>query len=423
MGNDTTVNGIGVAESTSEFSEGWKPLLAATIGTMCGIFTLTNYSQGFFVGPVTSEFGWTPSQFFLSYTVLMCLGLLTGPVVGSFAEKVGLRTVGVIGLIGHSAAYVMLSFNTGSLALWYLSWAILAILGAGSLPIVWTSVLNGWFQKHRGKAIGITMAGTGLGAFFLPPIAEFFISNYGWRTAYRAIGIGALIIALPIVFTMFKEAAKVVSAGGFGPKAAWGMTRGEAMKTSRFWILGAVLFVTVIVIAGLLSNFARIMTAEGLERGAIAQIAAVMGLTVVLGRILVGALVDRFWAPGVAALFFVLPTLALFVLIYADVTFALGIAIAIMIGLAAGAELDLLAYLTSKYFGAAHYPAIFGAIIAFFTVGAGIAPPLFGAFAQAYQGYNVILTVSIGLLLLSILLFLALGKYPEAAQEEATDAA
>lgn len=422
MGNDTTLNDVSVADSSSEFSEGWKPLLAATIGTMCGIFTLTNYSQGFFVGPVTSEFGWTPSQFFLSYTVLMCLGLLTGPVVGSFAEKVGLRTVGVIGLVGHSAAYVLLSFNTGSLALWYLSWAVLAILGAGSLPIVWTSVLNGWFQKHRGKAIGITMAGTGLGAFLLPPIAEFFIANYGWRTAYRAIGIGALVISIPIVLSLFKEAVKSASAGGTAA-AAWGMTRGEAMKTTRFWILGAVLLITVVVIAGLLSNFARIMTAEGLERSSIAQIAAVMGLTVVLGRILVGALVDRFWAPGIAAMFFVLPTLALCLLIYADVTFALGIAIAIMIGLAAGAELDLLAYLTSKYFGAAHYPAIFGAIIAFFTVGAGIAPPLFGAFAQAYQGYNVILTISIGLLVLSILLFLALGKYPEVMVEEPQDAA
>ncbi|MEM9335653.1 MAG: MFS transporter, partial [Pseudomonadota bacterium] len=293
-----------MADSSSEFSEGWKPLLAATIGTMCGIFTLTNYSQGFFVGPVTSEFGWTPSQFFLSYTVLMCLGLLTGPVVGSFAEKVGLRTVGVIGLVGHSAAYVLLSFNTGSLALWYLSWAVLAILGAGSLPIVWTSVLNGWFQKHRGKAIGITMAGTGLGAFLLPPIAEFFIANYGWRTAYRAIGIGALVISIPIVLSLFKEAVKSASAGGTAA-AAWGMTRGEAMKTTRFWILGAVLLITVVVIAGLLSNFARIMTAEGLERSSIAQIAAVMGLTVILGRILVGALVDRFWAPGIAAMFFV----------------------------------------------------------------------------------------------------------------------
>ncbi len=401
----------------SEFTEGWKPLVAATIGTMCGIFTLTNYSQGFFVGPVTAEFGWVPSQFFLSYTVLMCLGLLTGPIVGSFAEKVGLRTVGVVGLIGHSAAYVLLSFNNGSLTTWYLSWALLAILGAGSLPIVWTGVLNGWFSKHRGKAIGITMAGTGLGAFFLPPIVEFFISNYGWRTAYRAVGIGALVISLPIVFALFKEASQAASAGARDAAkriAVWGMTRSEAMRTARFWILGAVLFITVIVIAGVLSNFARIMIEKGFERATIAQIAAIMGLTVVVGRILVGALVDRFWAPGVAALFFVLPTLALLMLVYTDVTFTTGILIGIMIGLAAGAELDLLAYLTSKYFGAAHYPAIFGAIIAFFTVGAGIAPPLFGAFAQAFQGYATILTISVGLLLLSIALFLALGRYPDA---------
>lgn len=400
----------------NEFSNGWKPLFAATIGTMCGIFTLTNYSQGFFVGPVTSEFGWSPSQFFLSYTVLMCFGLLTGPIIGSITEKAGLRTVGVVGLIGHSIAYMLLSFNTGSLPLWYASWALVAILGAGSLPIIWTGVLNGWFTKHRGKAIGITMAGTGLGAFLLPPVVEFLISNYGWRTAYRGIGLGALLISLPIVIALFRENTGGAAAGGTSEtakKAAiWGMTRGDAMRTARFWILGVVLFVTVIVIAGLLSNFARIMTEKGFDRSSIATIAAVMGLTVIAGRILVGALVDRFWAPGVAACFFILPTVALLLLINTEVTFATGMFIAILIGLAAGAELDLLAFLTSKYFGAAHYPAIFGAIIAFFTVGAGIAPPLFGAVAQAYQGYTVMLSISVALLLISILLFLALGKYP-----------
>lgn len=402
----------------NEFSNGWKPLLAATIGTMCGIFTLTNYSQGFFVGPVTAEFGWTAPQFFLSYTVLMCLGLLTGPVVGSVTERFGLRPVGIVGLAGHSAAYFLLSFNNGSLTLWYLGWAVLAVLGAGSLPIVWTSVLNGWFEKHRGKAIGITMAGTGLGAFLLPPVVETLISNYGWRMAYRGLGVGALVISLPIVLALFKEKSETVADGKTSQQVSggsvWGLTRAQAMKTARFWILGAVLFLTVIVVAGLLSNFERIMTEKGFERSAIASIAAVMGLTVVAGRLLVGALVDRFWAPGVAACFFVLPTLAVLVLINSEMNLATGLFVAVMIGLAAGAELDLLAYLTSKYFGAAHYPAIFGAIIAFFMVGAGLAPPLFGAVAQAFQGYTMMLMISVGLLIASIGLFLALGKYPSA---------
>ena len=401
----------------SEFTYGWKSLLAATIGTMCGIFTLTNYTQGFFVGPVTSEFGWSAPQFFLSYTVLMCSGLLTGPLIGYIAQRVGLRTVGIVGLTGHSLAYVVLSLNTGSLVLWYLSWALVAILGAGSLPIIWTGVLNNWFTKHRGKAIGITMAGTGLGAFLLPPIVEFLIANHGWRTAYRGIGLGALLISLPIVFTFFKEkpdSSTVTDGEVMANKVeAWGLTTRDAMRTKQFWILGAVLFLTVIVVAGLLSNFERIMTEQGFERSSIAQIAAVMGLTVIIGRLMVGALVDRFWAPGVAACFFLVATLGLLILVGTQVTMATALLVAVMIGLAAGAELDLLAYLTGKYFGPAHYPAIFGLIIAFFTVGAGIAPPLFGMAAQMFQGYGTMLSISIGLLLVSILLFLSLGRYPD----------
>jgi len=400
----------------NEFSQGWKPLLAATIGTMCGIFTLTNYSQGFFVGPVTAEFGWTPPQFFLSYTVLMCSGLITGPVVGSLVRRHGLRTVGIFGLIGHSLAYVLLSLNTGSLALWYLSWAVVAVLGAGSLPIVWTGVLNGWFEKHRGKAIGITMTGTGLGAFFLPPLVEFLISNYGWRMGYRGIGLGAMIISLPIVFALFRENnVELGSAAGTPRPRSWGMTRSEAMKTLRFWLLGAVLFLTVLVIAGFLSNFPRIMAEQGFDRGAIARIASVMGITVVFGRLLVGVLVDKFWAPGVAALFFVLPTVALLLILKGDMSASTAIVVAVLVGLAAGAELDLLAYLTSKFFGPDHYPEIFGAIIAFFTVGAGLAPPLFGAVAQATGGYATMLTAGVGILVTCIALFLSLGRYPEQA--------
>ncbi|MDG2117049.1 MAG: MFS transporter [Porticoccaceae bacterium] len=401
----------------SEFTYGWKSLLAATIGTMCGIFTLTNYTQGFFVGPVTSEFGWSAPQFFLIYTVLMCSGLLTGPLIGFIAQKVGLRTVGIIGLIGHSLAYVVLSLNNGSLMLWYLSWALVAILGAGSLPIIWTGVLNNWFSKHRGKAIGITMAGTGLGAFLLPPIVEFLIANHGWRTAYRGIGLGALCVSLPIVLALFKEKPEANEVAqtqeASNQVTSWGLTTREAIRTKQFWILGAVLFLTVIVVAGWLSNFERIMTEQGFERSSIAQIAAVMGLTVILGRLMVGALVDRFWAPGVAACFFLVATLGLLILIMTQVTLASALVVAVMIGLAAGAELDLLAYLTGKYFGPAHYPAVFGVIIAFFTVGAGMAPPIFGMAAQVFQGYETVLLISVGLLLLSILLFLSLGRYPD----------
>ena len=349
----------------NEFRKGWGPLLAATVGTMCGLLTITNYSQGFFVGPVTADLGWSAPEFFFAFTISACLGLITAPLIGSLASKYGIKRLGILGLVGHALAYVLMSLNNGSLTLWYLTSATLAILGAGSLPIIWTAVLNGWFEKNLGKAIGITMAGTGFGAFLLPPIVEFLISNYGWRTAYQGIGIGALVLSLPIVVLLFNENPEAGSgqANSMAPDTSWGLTRAEALRGYRFWVLGSVLFITMFVIVGLLSNFERILGARGLARADIAGIASIMGLTVIIGRLLVGALVDKFWAPGVASVFFVLPIIAMLLMKYGAPSMGTGIVIGIAIGLAAGAELDMLAYLTHRRRRIGHaclsYPSLF----------------------------------------------------------------
>lgn len=404
----------------SEYKQGWGPLFAATIGTMCGLLTLTNYTQGFFVGPVTQEFGWSPAQFFLSYTIFMGAGLITAPIVGSLAQKYGIRLLGMLGLIGHALGYVIISLNPGSLAFWYVSWGLLAVLAAGSLPIIWTSVLNGWFVKHRGQAIGITMAGTGLGAFILPPLVESLISSYGWRTAYRGVAVGAMIISLPIVWALFKENEAAKSTGAQA-KRIWGYTRAQAMKMRQFWILGLALFLTALAMVGLLSNFERIYTSLGIDRTTVSVIAAIMGATIIFGRLLVGFLMDRFWAPAVATGFYSLPIIGMLVLLNFPLSFNTGVVIAICIGLAAGAVLDLLAFLTSRYFGPDYYAKIFGATFTFFTVGAGIAPPIYGKMAQQTGDYTFALKFGICVLLVSIVLFLMLGKYPDSAKEEVAE--
>ncbi|XPF92861.1 MFS transporter [Colwellia sp. RE-S-Sl-9] len=396
-----------------EFKKGWGALLAATFGTMCGLVTVTNYSQGFLVGPVTAEFGWSTPQFFLGFTVMMCMGLICAPIVGSLAGKYGVRLLGIVGLIGHALSYVIISFNPGSLPLWYLSFALLAILGAGSLPVIWTTILNDYFKKHKGKAIGITMTGTGIGALILPQATSYIVEVYGWRTAYQAIGVGALVLSLPLVIALFKPNTQAQNdTAEQNSQPSWGMTRAEAMKQKQFWILGAVLFITVFVVVGLLSNFKPILLSKNLDGSTIAQVASIMGLTIIFGRMAAGFLVDKFWAPAVGALFFTMPIIAILLLVYVPSSAVVALIIALTVGLAAGAELDLLAYLTSKYFGSKHYPSVFGCVFAFFTVSAGIAPPIFGGVANKF-GYDTILMISAGLLVLSIFLFLSLGKYPE----------
>jgi MFS family permease len=401
-----------------EFSRGAKPLAAALIGTMCGAMTLTTYSQGFFVGPVTEEFGWSVPQFFLGFTIMSLAGLIAAPLVGSLAQKYGIRALGMIGLIGHALGYVLLSFNPSSLPLWYLTWLLISFLAAGSLPIIWTSVLNGWFVKNRGKAVGITMAGTGIGAFILPPIVEFLIADYGWRVAYRGIAISATAVAFPFIYFWFREKRGDIVSEEISNARNWGPTRKEAVKTIKFWTLGAVLFLTVFVVVGLLSNFEQIMTSQGVGRDMVAKYAAIIGVTVIAARLCVGALADRFWAPAIAAICFSIPIIGILLLIHAPITLPIGILIAFSIGWASGAELDLLAYLTSKYFGPKNYTEIFGGIFALFAIGAGIAPPIFGIMAEKTGSYSAPLYLAIACLVIAISLYLTLGRYPDEALAE-----
>ncbi len=396
-----------------EFKKGWKALVACVLGIACGILAVTFYTQGLFVDPVTAEFGWTRGQFFNGFTILMVTGLVTAPIAGTYVDKLGARLVGIIGLVGHAVGYFLISFNNGSVLFWNLSFFLLAFFAAGSLPITWTSIINSWFTKYRGLAIGITMAGSGLLAFIAPPVVELLISEVGWRGAYRALGVGATLISLPVVFFWLRERDVSDDHEQFEDNEQWGITRPEAMRTYKFWALGFALMFMALVIGGLIPNFVPIVTESGISRLEAAGIASMMGLAIMAGRLSVGYLVDRFWAPAVSAVVFLMPIISLLLLSMVTITKPVAVLAAVTLGLAAGASLDLLAYLTSKYFGTLHYGAVFGAIFAFFTLASGIAPNLYGRTYDVVGSYAPILLASSSILLVSIVLFLSLGKYPE----------
>jgi len=84
----------------------------------------------------------------------------------------------------------------------------------------------------------------------------------------------------------------------------------------------------------------------------------------------------------------------------------------IVIGLAAGAELDLLAFLVSRYFGLHDYGKLYGALYIFFSIGAGLAPAAFGMAFDYFGNYTLVLKTVAIMSAISGILMLSLGKYP-----------
>jgi MFS family permease len=130
----------------------------------------------------------------------------------------------------------------------------------------------------------------------------------------------------------------------------------------------------------------------------------------------VGLLVDRFFAPRIASAVLLFAAAAFVALAFAGT--ALAPVAAIGIGLALGAEVDVIGYLTSRYYGLVHYSGMFGVFYAVFTLGLGASPLLIAWLRAATGSYLVALVVSAGLLVGASALLLTSPRFPATVEDD-----
>lgn len=401
------------ADTRSEFATGWRLLLACVAGVAFGSVGIAVYSIGAFVDPLGREFGWTRTEVTAALLFSSGLGGLAAPFIGALIERFGARQLALIGLAGVGAAFLLASRNTGSLPLFYLCFAVVATLGGGSGPISWTKAIASHFDRHRGLALAIALAGTGIIAILAPPYVTWLIERFGWRTAFVGVALLPLAVALPLAVLFFKPA-------GDGPRAPTssvelpGLTTAEAIRTYRFWVMLGSVLAMYLGIAGMIPNLIPALTDKGIARESAALAASAFGFSVIAGRVTVGWLIDRLWAPGVAAVVLTPAALGCLILM-GDPSLGLAITAAVLVGVAAGAELDLLAYLTTRYFGLRSYGKTYGLLYAGVAFAGGIGPLAFAALAERAGSYDVSFAVAATLFAIGGPAVLTLGRYPRLA--------
>lgn len=395
-------------------------MLAAAIGTGSGVTGLAFYGFGVFVLPLVAAFGWTRGEVSTAASFLVLGSAFTAPIVGGLIDRFGTRRVGLLSMLAGALGFAALTTISGSLAMFYAAWFLLAIVGGGTTPVVWTRTVNVWFDKGRGLALGIALAGSGLASFFAPPTLSWVISHYGWQGGYLAMGGFLLLVAMPLIALLLKENPPVVAAEVVGAASAPapsntgsslpGIEFSDAVRHPVFWKIAGSFFVVSGVISALIINLIPLLVDRGLDRSGAAGIAGMMGVSVLLGRILIGFLLDRFSASLVAMVVLSICALGCFALYLPDVGNWLIILSVLAIGLAAAAEVDLVAYLSSRYFGLRAYGRIYGWQLTSFYLGAALSPLLAGLAYDRFQSYAPMLLSSAVGLLMGALFLLTLGK-------------
>src|ERR1700728_2584180 len=325
---------------------GWRVGVAAFLGVMAGFGSLFVYTFSVFVKPLAAEFGWSREAISSGFAIAaVTLGFIS-PLLGQWIDRFGPRRIILICMTIFGCAIASLSLLRFGLWQFYVTCFVLGIVGNGAAHLAYSRSISTWFQRRLGTALAFVMVGAGLGAMILPVVAQFIISRSGWRAAYASLGGLALLLGLPFSWRYIRE--REVVGNKSAPVAHSGMTWQQGLRSSAFWIVTAILFVSSISMNGAITHLSALLTDRGLTAGNAALCASILGGSSLLGRIVVGWLLDRFFGPRVALAINLITALGIFLLARAS-SFPAGCLAAALIGVGAGGEAVITPYLLTRY--------------------------------------------------------------------------
>lgn len=406
------------AKGYAEFRSGWPVVLSAMLGIGLGLSPVPFYTIGILAPELAKTFGWGFAEIMGGLPIMTFAVLVASPVAGMLADRFGVRRVALASVVLFALAFMLFGLGNGSIGMFYATWGIMAVAGAGTLPVTWTRAVNNRFEARKGLALGLSLLGTGLFGYAVKPFTAWLLAEYGWRGAYFVIGALPLLVSFPVAWFFFHDVdgAKISATERRAAMAARreatpGMTFGQAVRDWRFWVL-AVAFVPIsFAVGGPIPNMENILKTAGYAPEQVISLASLIGLSVIGGRIIGGWLIDRIWAPAVAFVLLAAPAIACWMLAQGGSSYGVTAVSIFMIGFAAGVEYDLMAFLVCRYFGLKGYGGIYGALYGFFALGAGIGPVVFGKAFDKSHSYAQPLLLSAVLLLAGATLLLLLGRY------------
>jgi MFS family permease len=373
----------------------WSVVIGSTLALVVCNGPVVAFTFGLFLKPISQEFGWNRGAISAASAVASLMIAIAVPFAGMLVDRWGARRILLPAILLSSISVAAISLTPASLFVFVALYAIAGLAMAAHGPQPYIKTIAAWFDGRRGLALGIAMAGVGLGIIVVPQLARHLIEIYGWRKAYIGLGVALFVVAFPAVAILVREPPPTATGcrqrlAGDTP-APLGLEVRDALTGSpAFWLLAAATFLVAMAVNGTIVHVVPLLTDRGLSPAIAVSLLGVVSLASIVGRLLCGYLADRLFAPHLAAGFFLLPCLGICLLMM-EASHLLPFIGVVTLGLALGCEIDLMGFLTTRYFGLRRFGLLYGYLFAVFAAGSAFGPFLMGLSFDTFHSYGPML--------------------------------
>jgi len=397
-------------KAISEFNDKSMPLiLGCVIGMILGVPIFLIYGTGVFIIPLAEALDAGRGEVSGAINFGILGNLVAAPLIGKLSDRYGSSKMVLVGVVFLSITLASFSLAQNLTHLMIIS-LTMVFFAAGTGPMTYSKIISAWFNKKRGFALGLVLAGMGIGAMIIPVLNQYLINNYGWRAAYQYLGLIVFCVSFfPLYFTLKDRPPRDTTTqdasneGKDDSEFKEGVSVKEALTSKTYWIIAIGFLFVAVGNSGLLGQLQPILLDGGLSTERAALYTGSMGFGLIIGRAVAGYLLDIYHAPYVAIAFLAGPFLA-YCFFLSGVSAEFAIIPIILFGIGMGAEFDVTPYLLSRYFGLKNFSVLFG-----FRTGFG--PTIMGFGYDIYGSYDITMIAAMVSLAFGCLLVSRLGEY------------
>jgi MFS family permease len=387
----------------------WWIAIMSGLALVAGQGAINVFGAGVFLKPVAQELGFGRGEVSNAIALSNIMVAIAIPFFGRLVDRRGVRGPLLTSIALFALATAGMSLLRPSTLVLLLLYGIAGVVSVGQTPTAYSKVLSAWFDRQRGLALGIALAGVGVGTAVIPQISDFLIRNFGWREGYIGLGITIFVLAFIPVALFLREPA-AAKPGRVASAQMPGLSFSESIRTWRYWALAAAFFIASTTINGSLVHVVPLLTDRGIPVSTAVSMMSAAGLALIIGRLIAGYVIDRVFASYVAVVFLIAPLLGLAILSSGTslVSTVIG---TILLGLGIGAEVDLMSFIVTRYFGLRAFGALHGLMFSTVVLGNALGATALGWSFQLLHSYGPAFMAFAAMMAVACVLFLILGPY------------